>query len=131
MINLATENVQKGNQGDVQFRTIDGLPHGAVAIEDRPIALGEHSGHQHILTGDVQLYAVGETTYAAIGHDGATLQHVHERQFSAKGGGDWRTRETLPMADHKPISLKPNQVVELWIQTNFNPFTRLMELSQD
>lgn len=45
----------KGHQGDVQFRQISKIPSNAKEIKNKPIALGEHSGHMHILTGDVQM----------------------------------------------------------------------------
>ena len=54
------KNTIRGMQGDVQFRTIKVLPKEAVKINHKPIALGEHSGHEHIVTGDVELLVIME-----------------------------------------------------------------------
>lgn len=113
----------KGHQGDVQFRQLSGLPKGARPINHKPIALGEHSGHQHVLTGDVQLFEHEGRMLAAVGSDGAQLQHVHETAFAGKA---YSTRETLTVADHKPVPLKEG-VYEFFIQNAYNPFKKLME----
>jgi uncharacterized protein YkuJ len=68
----------KGHQGDVQFKQIGKLPTNAKKIQNKPIALGEHSGHMHILTGDVEMFEVDGKIICAVGFDGARLQHIHE-----------------------------------------------------
>ncbi len=113
----------KGHQGDVQFRSISKLPAGAVKIDNKPLALGEHSGHMHVLTGDVELFEVDGKIVAAVGGDGARLQHVHESNFTAKL---WKTTEELPIADHRS-HLLPEGVYEFWIQNAFSPYSKLME----
>lgn len=117
----------KGHQGDVQFRQIDVLPKGAKKIDQKPLALGEHSGHMHVLTGDVELFEHEGTIYASVGTDGARLQHVHESNFKLKDYGS--TRE-LKKADHHS-HLLPRGVYEFWIQNTYNPYTKLMEKVED
>lgn len=113
----------KGHQGDVQFAKIEKVPAGAVKIANKPIALGEHSGHMHCLTGDVQMFEFEGRIITAIGSDGARLQHVHESNFSAKA---WTSTEELPKADHNSHLLQEG-VYEFWIQNAYNPYTKLME----
>lgn len=113
--------MKKGHQGDVQFRQISELPKGVKLISLKPIALGEHSGHQHILTGDVQMYEVKDTVFAVVGKDCGRLQHIHESNFKATNG-----IEELPVADHGSIVLEPG-VYEFWIQNQYNPYSKLME----
>lgn len=116
------KKVIRGHQGDVQFKTIGTLPEGAKLINQKPIALGEHSGHEHIVTGDVQLFEFNGVTYAAVGSDGAMLQHVHESKFN----GDYTTKKVIEKADHRPIPLEQG-VYEFFIQGAYNPYLKLME----
>lgn len=116
------KNQIRFHQGDVQGRSISSLPKDAVKIKSKPIALGEHSGHQHILTGDVELFELNGVTYAAVSSDGATLQHVHESRFN----GDYSTMKPIEKADHNPIPLKEG-VYEFFIQGAYNPYKKLME----
>lgn len=116
-------NTIRFHQGDVQGKSIASLPKDAVKITHKPIALGEHSGHQHVVTGDVELYEFKGVIYAVVGSDGASLQHVHESNFKTK---NFATRETLPMADHKPAKLAPG-VYEFFIQGSYNPYKQIME----
>jgi len=110
-------------QGDVQGKSVDSLPKGAKKIKNTPIAYGEHSGHQHCLTGDVELFEVDGTYFACVGKDGAVLQHVHESNFTELS---WKTTKELPMADHKPHHL-PEGIYEFGIQNSYNPYSKLME----
>jgi len=112
----------KGHQGDVQFKELDKLPKGAKKINHKPIALGEHSGHQHVLTGDVKLFEYEGKILAAVGSDGATLQHVHESRFD----GNYASKKVFEKADHNPIPLKEG-VYEFFIQGCYNPYKKLME----
>lgn len=112
----------RGHQGDVQFKSISKLPEGAKPIQQKPIALGEHSGHEHILTGDVTLFELNGVTYAAVGSDGAMLQHVHESKFS----GNYKSKKVIEKADHRPIPLEEG-VYEFFIQGSYNPYKKIME----
>lgn len=113
----------KGHQGDVQFAQLSELPFGVKKISNKPIALGEHSGHMHVLTGNVQLFEFDGRLLAAVGGDGARLQHVHESNFTDKC---WKSTEELQKADHNSHIL-PEGVYEFWIQNAYNPYTKLME----
>jgi hypothetical protein len=114
--------IDKGHQGDVQFKETS-LPSGAVPIDHKPLALGEHSGHLHAVTGDVHLFEHNGTIFAAVGNDGAFLQHVHESVFK----GQYSLNEELPKADHHPHPLKPNTVYEFGIHKKYNPFQKVFE----
>lgn len=112
----------RGHQGDVQFQSLSKLPKGAKEIKCKPIALGEHSGHEHILTGDVTMFELNGKLYAAVGGDGAMLQHVHESKFS----GNYKTKKVIEKADHNPIPLEKG-IYEFFIQNAYNPYAKLME----
>lgn len=113
----------KGHQGDVQFSTIESIPSNAVKIDHKPLALGEHSGHMHVLTGDVQLFEVEGRIIAAVGGDGARLQHVHESNFTDKC---WTETKEIKKADHGS-HLLPAGNYEFWIQNAYNPFAKVFE----
>jgi len=117
--------LKKGHQGDVQFRQITSMPKGAKETINKPIALGEHSGHQHVLTGDVKMYELEDTVFAVVGKSRGRLQHIHESNFRCVEG-----IEELPKADHGSIILDPG-IYEFWIQNQYNPYSKLMEKSQD
>lgn len=118
------EQTLKGHQGDVQFRTVTVIPQNAQKIKNQPLAYGEHSGHQHCLTGDVELFRAEDGTFfAAVGSDGATLQHVHESWFSEK---DYVSVKELQKADHNPIHL-PAGTYEFYIQNAYNPWEKIMQ----
>lgn len=113
----------KGHQGDVQFASILEIPKNAVQILHRPLALGEHSGHMHVLTGDVQLFEVDGRIIAAVGSDGARLQHVHESNFTPEC---YKSTEEIKIADHNS-HLLPAGNYEFWIQNSYNPYAKMME----
>jgi len=113
----------KGHQGDVQFKQVNTIPAGAVKIHNRPIAYGELSGHQHILTGDVELFEFEGRLIASVGADGARLQHCHESNFTDKC---WTTTEEIKVADHASHLLPPGNY-EFYIQNSYNPYSKLME----
>jgi len=113
----------KGHQGDVQFATINAIPKAAKKIQNKPIALGEQSGHMHVLTGDVELFECDGRIIAAVGSDGARLQHCHESNFSEPC---WGSTEEIQVADHKS-HLLPTGNYEFWIQNAYNPYSKLME----
>jgi hypothetical protein len=116
------------HQGDVQGRQLNSLPKGLKKVTNRPLAYGEHSGHQHVLTGDVELFVAEDGTFfAAVGSDGATLQHIHESYFK---DSDWLSTKELQKADHNPLHLQQG-TYEFWIQNSYNPYTKLMEEVKD
>jgi hypothetical protein len=114
------------HQGDVQGMSTS-LPKGAVKISQRPIALGEHSGHQHCVTGDVDLYEFEGRIFVVVGSEGATLQHVHDSIFKETM---YKSKKKIQQADHKPIDLEPG-TYELRIQNAYNPFKKVFEKVQD
>lgn len=113
----------KGHQGDVQFKQVDSIPAGATKVSNRPIAYGERSGHQHVLTGDVEMFEFEGRMIAAVGSDGARLQHCHESNFTDRC---WTTTEEIPIADHAS-HLLPAGNYEFYIQNSYNPYSKLME----
>jgi hypothetical protein len=117
---------QQGHQGDVQFKT-SALPANAKAIGHTPIALGEHSGHMHVVTGDVQLYEVNGSIFAKVGEKGAVLQHVHQSVFKNR----YDLMEPIEKADHKPVILQPNETYEFGIHKRYNPFEKAWEKAID
>lgn len=119
-----TATNQQGHQGDVQFKEISSLPETAKSIKKQPLAYGEVSGHIHIITGDYDLFEDERGfKYAKIGNDGASLQHVFDKNFN----NDFTTKEKLPIADHKQIDLKPNSIFQIGIQKQYNPFSKIWE----
>lgn len=117
------KNTLRGHQGDVQFSTITSIPANAKKVTNRPIALGEHSGHMHVLTGDVQMFEVDGRIICAVGDDGARLQHVHESYFA---DACWTSTAEVQKADHNS-HLLPAGNYEFWIQNSYNPYSKLME----
>lgn len=113
----------KGHQGDVQFQYVDQLPAKAIKIANRPIAYGEHSGHQHVITGDVEMFEFEGQIYTVIGKDGASLQHCHESDFSVE---DYSKKTLVKKADHEAHTM-PSGIVAFFIQNAFNPYSKLME----
>lgn len=112
-----------GHQGDVQFRSIDSIPATARKVSNRPIAYGEHSGHQHVLTGDVEMFEFEGRLIAAVGSDGARLQHCHESNFTAQC---WNSTKEITKADHES-HLLPAGNYEFYIQNAYNPYAKMME----
>jgi hypothetical protein len=117
----------RGHQGDVQFFSIDKIPTNAVKIKNKPIAYGEHSGHQHILTGDVEMFEVDGRIIVAVGGDGARLQHIHESNMR---DNLWTSTAEIQVADHKS-HLLPAGNYEFFIQNSYNPYTKALEASID
>lgn len=120
---MEQNNTLRGHQGDVQFATIKEIPKGAKRVKNKPIALGEHSGHMHILTGDVEMFEFDGRIICAVGSDGARLQHVHESNFTE---ASWTKKDEIAKADHNSHEL-PAGNYEFWIQNSYNPYSKLME----
>lgn len=114
---------QRGHQGDVQLKRVSSIPANAKKIEHKPIALGEMSGHMHVMCGNEVEMFQGEDghVYYNVGTDGATLHHIHESNF--KG---YAKREQGAVADHPPIDFETG-VYEAWIQNQFNPYSKTFE----
>lgn len=101
-------------QGDVALRPIHELPSGAVKIEHRPLALGEVSGHAHVVTEEsYDLFEFEGKTFISIGGDGGFLEHIH--------------LEDLTKADHEAIRLAKNTVYEVILQNEYNPESKAFE----
>lgn len=105
-------------QGDVALRPA-ALPAGAKKIEHRPLALGEVSGHAHVVEAAgadkaaFDLYEHNGSLFVATGSDGAQLRHVR--------------LESGAQADHAPITLAPDTVYEVILQNEYNPFADAFE----
>lgn len=107
-----------------KFEEIANQPFSWVKIEHKPLALGEHSGHMHVLTGpNVELFEHEGKIFACVGADGARLQHVHDSNFKP---ACYLRVEELPIADHAS-HLLPAGVYEFHIQNAFNPYAKMME----
>lgn len=109
-------------QGDVALYPAN-LPEGATKIEKRPLALGEVSGHAHVVesegdqTDNWDLFEFDGKTFVVTGHDGAQLRHVR--------------LHTGQQADHHPLNLKPNTCYEVILQNEYNPESAALERVQD
>lgn len=117
------KNSLRGHQGDVQFSSISSVPEKAKKVTNRPIALGEHSGHMHVLTGEVDMMECEGRIICVVGPNGARLQHVHESNFTQEA---WSSTEEITKADHNS-HLLPQGSYEFWIQNSYNPYSKLME----
>lgn len=113
----------KGHQGDVIIKQVNNLPAGAKRVVNQPIAYGEHSGHQHVLTGDVEMFEIEGRLVAVVGSDGARLQHIHESKMTTTA---WASTKELEKADHNSHLLGEG-IYEFYIQNAFNPYSKLME----
>lgn len=108
-------------QGDVALRPAT-LPTTIRRIERAPLALGEVSGHAHVIDApadNYQLFRDEKTgkTFVAIGSDGAQLRHVRLK--------------TGKQADHHPIVLPPNTCFEVILQNEYNPEADAMQRVHD
>jgi len=122
------KNQIKGHQGDVQFVSLSEIPKSAKEISKKPVALGEHSGHQHVITGDYKMYQDQDFIYADIQKGGAVLQHIHESNFTS-----FDTKKIIEEADHKPITeiLTPNTKFIFGIHRKYDPFLKIWERVAD
>lgn len=99
-------------QGDVALHSTE-LPKAAKNIKNRPLALGEVSGHAHVIEGDAELFEIDGKTYVVVGSDGATLRHVKLK--------------SKEKADHNDIILTPNTAYEVILQNEYNPESEAFE----
>lgn len=104
-------------QGDVALMPST-LPQGAIKIENRPLALGETSGHAHCIVSNAQnptheLFEFEGKTFVCVGGDGAQMLHMK--------------LETGAKADHDPIVLQANTVYEVILQNEYNPESAAFE----
>jgi hypothetical protein len=109
--------------GDVQA-VESSLPASAKKIEKKPVAYGEKSGHQHVITGDYEMFEDKENVYVKVGKGGAWSQHVHE---SVMKHANYDTQELLEKADHKPARLLPNKTYKVGIHQAYNPYKKIQE----
>lgn len=93
-------------QGDVALKSAE-LPKGATKIKNRPLALGEVSGHAHVIKGDAEIFEIDGKMFVVAGSDGATLRHIK--------------LETKKKADHNDIVLTSNTAYEVILQNEYNP----------
>lgn len=113
--------------GDVQALESK-VPATAKKIAQKPIALGEKSGHMHIVTGDAELLEDTDgTMYVIVGEKGATLQHVHESNFN----GNYADQNLYGKADHNPVTLKPGSSYKFGIHKRYNPLAKHWEQVKD
>ena len=102
-------------QGDVALRPVHVLPENAYRTERQPLALGEVSGHAHVVESygesrdNYELFfdADSNRTFLAVGSDGAQLRHMRI--------------ESREQADHLPLELAPNTLYEVLLQNEYNP----------
>lgn len=121
--------VIKGHQGDVQYMSIDSLPADAKRIDKKPVALGEHSGHQHVVTGDYEMFEDEKSNiFITVGNAGAVLQHIHESNFKS-----FDTKALIGKADHNACTktLVPGKVYKFGIHQRYEPFKKVFEKVQD
>jgi len=71
-------------QGDVFLSRIDSIPDRAERVNQRPLALGEATGHSHRIEEDVEMYELDGILYIRTDR---TVQLVHE--------------------EHRPITVEP------------------------
>lgn len=110
-------------QGDVALKPIASLPECAIRIHQKPIALGEVSGHAHVIvslhrnqsSGQVgfEMFEYDGKTFVAVGGDGASLMHMKLL--------------TGQKADHEAIHLSPNTCYEVLLQKEYNPEAEALE----
>jgi hypothetical protein len=91
-------------QGDVMLIPLEALPQGAVAREDQTLALGEATGHSHVVVAGEVL--VGEDGTLFVRASGATRLR-HQDQSGA-------------IAEHLPLDLEPG-VYEVRIEEDYSP----------
>lgn len=88
--------------------------------EKRILARGEHSGHCHVMTGDIEFNDKGQMI---VGEDSnAVLRHLLEK--------DWMEGKEVWTGEHKDIKLEPG-VYEYVPQLVFDPLSKRIEAAQD
>lgn len=113
---------QQGHQGDLQFKE-SALPKSAKKVNKQPLAYGEKSGHQHIITGDYEMFQDEKSDfYVVAGDTGCTIRHIHESNF--KG---FDKDADVAIADHNNIKLQPGKTFRFGIHLKYNPFSKVFE----
>lgn len=125
---MKTNKSNWGHNGDVEFLIIDAIPAAAKPIENRPMALGEVSGHAHVITGDVAMFEHEGKMYAKVGPGGARIQHVKEELMTKE---DWASTKELHKADHGSTLLEEGTSVEFGVLRQYNPYKKRMEETHD
>ncbi len=91
--------------------------------ESRIIARGEHSGHAHIITGDVEITKKNGDVFIKVNEDSnACLKHLLEKEW-IEGNEIW-TKE------HKDIPLKKG-TYKFVQQIEFDPYSSLIQSVRD
>ncbi len=87
----------------------------------RILAHGEHSGHCHVITGNIQFNAKGQII---VGEDSnAVLKHILEKDWLEKEEQVWT-------GEHKDITLTPG-TYEFVQQVVFDPLTNRIQAARD
>ena len=116
-------------QGDVLCK-IEKLPVGAKlvkSLDSRIAARGEFSDHCHVITGDCDIYEHDGRMYVKAGKKGVTLQHTKESMLPV----NLENCSDLTVADHPKHILKANEVYDVTIQNEFNPYDKLFQKVAD
>lgn len=88
--------------------------------EKRIIARGEHSGHCHVITGDITFNSKGQII---VGEDSsAVLKHLLEKE--------WMQGKEVWTGEHTDITLTPG-IYEYVPQIVFDPLTNRIESAKD
>lgn len=118
---LFTVKQQGFHGGDVQGYFIEKLPANAVKvekIEEMILAHGETSGHCHIITGDVELFKLGEQIFAVVGKDGAYHQHIQEKAVKPS---IFKVNKNISDCDHtKDCKIQPG-IYAIGIDRQYDP----------
>ena len=74
-----------GFQGDVAFVPIKEIPKGAKKVKSRILALGEATGHHHVLTEECQAYELAEQLFFKAGVGAKLMHQEHDVEIIAPG----------------------------------------------
>lgn len=100
-------------QGDVMLRLIAPVDTNGAEKASKTIALGEHTGHAHVITGDAEVFKIDGKMVVVVGKDGGKLEHLDTIQ-KRKG-------------DHDEIVLDEGQSYEVILQNEYNPYSKIYE----
>lgn len=117
----------QAHHGDVQIFSVDAIPSNAKKVENTFIAKSERSGHAHALCGDYDMYEVDGGFLVEIKDNEAILNHAAYSLLTEK---TMKEPKSLPIADHKPITIKPGKYF-IGIQQRKKHFSKVWEKVQD
>lgn len=104
-------------QGDVLIERVEVIPPGLTTTQNRIAALGETSGHGHVIDGDVDVYETPEGLYVDVKTADAAVRHL------LVDSGVW-TRE------HVEIPIEPG-IYFISRQSERNPYQNAMRFVAD